>query len=87
MSSALQSVLTSLQQNNCVTRRFIFSRGDQFHKLALVAVLTAVGYDYGELYAQSRYDILTCRLSVLTFSDEVSCCMLLHTGSLISHAD
>ncbi|KAN0092676.1 hypothetical protein V8E55_003460 [Tylopilus felleus] len=30
MSSALQSVLTSLQQNNCVT----------------LAVLTAVGYDY-----------------------------------------
>ena len=50
MSSARQSVLTFLQQNNYITRMLIFAYGDQDHNLITVVVLTAVGYDYNESY-------------------------------------
>lgn len=49
MSSTLQSTLTSLQQNDYVTRAFILTYGDQCYNLIAVILLTAVGYDYGEL--------------------------------------
>ena len=49
MSSALLSALTSLQQNNYVTRMSIFTFEEIDITILSVSILTTVGYDYGEL--------------------------------------
>lgn len=52
MSSTLQLALATIQQNDYVSRMFIFTHErDRSHKFVTVAVITAVGYDYGELQA------------------------------------
>ena len=46
--------------------------GDHYHNLIAVAIITAVGYDYGELWFCSNITMhQLLYLSVLTFSNEV----------------
>lgn len=63
MSSALQSALTSLQENDYVTRMFILKLFvvDIDVNLIAVAIITAVGYDYGELYVLFRNGAINSR--------------------------
>ena len=45
--------------------------GYRYHNLLTVVMLTAVGYDYGELWTLLQYGVLSSVFSVLTFSNEV----------------
>ena len=50
MSSMLQSALSGLQQSDYLTRMLILaSCRDLYYNLITVSIITAVGYDYGEL--------------------------------------
>lgn len=70
MSSALQSVSTSLQQDNYGSRLFILTQGGQYGNFVAVALITAVGYDYGELSILFQFSVPTFVLPALTFSNE-----------------
>lgn len=65
-AAAVQSVLTSLQQNDYVSRAFIPHLGDRHHELTdtTVAIVTAIGYDYSELltcvFSNAMRQLLHC---------------------------
>lgn len=71
MSSALQSVLSGLQQVNYLTGMPIVIRRRSLSRLIAAVTLTAVGYDYGEPYLLVQCEVLICILSVLTLPNEV----------------
>ena len=49
MSSSLQTAVTTIQQNDYVTRTFIQTEGyANYSRRIIVSVLTAVAYDYGK---------------------------------------